>query len=123
MDVIRIEGGEPLRGNIHVSGAKNAALPIFAACLLTDEPCVIENVPDLTDVRFMAEILSHLGARVERLGSNTWSIEAGETKTTAPYHLVRKMRASVCLMGPLLGRMRRAEVSLPRRVRHRTTTH
>ena len=113
MDVIRIEGGEPLRGNAHVSGAKNAALPIFAACLLTDEKCVVENVPDLTDVRFMAEILTHLGVKVERIESNTWSIQAGDTKTTAPYELVRKMRASVCLMGPLLGKMRKAEVSFP----------
>lgn len=113
MDVIRIEGGRPLRGKTHVSGAKNAALPIFAASLLTDEKCVIENVPDLSDIRFMAEILTHLGAQVDRIGSNTWSIQSGDIKTTAPYELVRKMRASVCLMGPLLGKMRKAEVSFP----------
>ncbi len=113
MDVIRIEGRAPLAGTVSVSGAKNSALPIFAATLLTDEPCVIENVPDLSDIRFMAEILEHLGARVERLDPNTWRITAANITECAPYHLVKKMRASVCLLGPLTGRLRRCQLSLP----------
>ncbi|SVE37834.1 uncharacterized protein METZ01_LOCUS490688, partial [marine metagenome] len=98
---------------VHVSGAKNAALPIFAATLLTDEPCFIENVPDLSDLRFMAEILVSLGASVECLGSGSWKIQADRLVPVAPYELVRKMRASICLMGPLVSRCRRAEISLP----------
>ncbi|MCC5790779.1 MAG: UDP-N-acetylglucosamine 1-carboxyvinyltransferase [Opitutales bacterium] len=113
MDVLRIEGGQPLYGEVEVSGAKNACLPLFAACLLTDQECVLENVPDLADVRFMAELLRHLGAKVEKLDAHTWRIEAKHIETRAPYDLVRKMRASVCLMGPLLGRCRQAEISLP----------
>lgn len=113
MDVVRIKGGIPLEGAVTISGAKNAALPIFAATLLTDEPCIIENVPDLTDVHFFAELLQHLGADVEKTDPNTWKITARNLKHRAPYELVRKMRASVCLMGPLVGRLRRAEVSLP----------
>ena len=113
MEVFRIQGGGPLQGDVHASGAKNAALPIFAATLLTDEPCFIENVPDLSDLRFMAEILVSLGASVERLGSGSWKIQADRLDPVAPYELVRKMRASICLMGPLLSRCRRAEISLP----------
>jgi len=113
MDVFRIKGGQPLQGDVTVSGAKNACLPIFAATLLTEEPCIIRNVPDLSDLRFMAEILAALGANVERLDANTWRIEAESVKPRAPYELVRKMRASVCLLGPLVGRLRQAEVSLP----------
>ena len=64
MDVIKIQGGNPLKGKIAVSGAKNSALPIFAATLLTEEPCIIENVPDLSDIRYMAEILVAMGAEV-----------------------------------------------------------
>lgn len=113
MDVVKITGGHPLAGDIAVSGAKNACLPIFAATLLTDEPCVIENVPDLSDVRFMAEILQHMGATVEKTAANTWHICAQAISSKAPYDLVRKMRASICLLGPLVGRVKRAEVSLP----------
>ena len=76
MDVVRIQGGRPLRGQISVSGAKNAALPIFAATLLTEETCVLENVPDLSDVRFMGEILTELGAQVIRLDPHTWQVTA-----------------------------------------------
>ena len=67
MEVFRIRGGVTLRGEVRASGSKNATLPAFAAALLTSEPCVIENVPDLSDIRFMAEILRHLGAEVEKL--------------------------------------------------------
>lgn len=113
MDVIRINGGKSLSGVIPVSGAKNAALPIFAATLLTRETCIIENVPDLSDLRFMAEILKHLGATVERPDPHTWRITAKDINHVAPYELVRRMRASVCLLGPLVGRLRKAKVSLP----------
>ena len=113
MDVMRIEGGNPLSGSIAVSGAKNAALPIFAATLLTEEPCILENVPNLSDIRFMAQILEHLGAEVEQTAPTTWKIAAKEIAHRAPYDLVRKMRASVCLMGPLAGRLKKAEISLP----------
>lgn len=113
MDVLKIQGGAPLRGQVTVGGAKNACLPIFAATLLTEEPCIIENVPDLSDVRFMANILQHLGAEVNEIAPNSWEIKAKDITPFAPYDLVRKMRASVCLMGPLIGRLRQAEVSLP----------
>ena len=113
MEVVRITGGCPLSGSIAVSGAKNACLPIFAATLLTADPCIIENVPNLSDVRFMAEILEHMGAQVQRLDPNTWQIQALHLKPRAPYEQVRKMRASICLLGPLVGRLKRAEVSLP----------
>jgi UDP-N-acetylglucosamine 1-carboxyvinyltransferase len=113
MDVLRIEGGQPLSGEVEVGGAKNAALPIFAATLLTSCPCTIRNVPDLSDTRFMAEILRRLGAEVEDQGDGVWRVTASSIDHTAPYDLVRKMRASVCLMGPLIGRLRKAVVSLP----------
>jgi UDP-N-acetylglucosamine 1-carboxyvinyltransferase len=113
MDVFRVTGGRPLRGTVPAGGAKNAALPLFAAALLTDEPVTLSNVPDLSDVRFMADIIRHLGADVERAAPDTWRITAKKLTNRAPYDLVRKMRASVCLMGPLLGRLRSAIVSLP----------
>jgi UDP-N-acetylglucosamine 1-carboxyvinyltransferase len=113
MDVFRITGGRPLRGTVQAGGAKNAALPLFAAALLADEPVTLANVPDLSDVRFMADILRHLGAEVERPAPGAWRITAKEIGHRAPYDLVRKMRASVCLMGPLVGRLRTAVVSLP----------
>lgn len=113
MDVVRIKGGNPLRGKVKISGAKNAALPIFAATLLTEEPCIIENVPDLSDIRFMGELLAHLGADVEQLDPHTWRVTAKEVAHSAPYELMRKMRASVCLMGPLTGRLKQSVTSLP----------
>jgi len=113
MDVFRVRGTGPLHGSVAVGGAKNAALPIFAATLLTEEPCTIHNVPDLSDVRFMVDILRHLGAEVTEAGEGSWKIRAASVDSTAPYALVRKMRASVCLLGPLVGRLRRAEVSIP----------
>lgn len=113
MDVMRISGGRPLHGTVPVSGSKNAALPIFAATLLTDEPCVIEGVPDLSDLRFMAQILEHLGAEVTQPEPGSYRIHAREIESTAPYDLVRRMRASICLLGPLVGRMRKARISMP----------
>lgn len=113
MDSLHINGGTPLRGEITVGGAKNACLPIFAAALLTEESCIIENVPDLSDIHFMAKILQHLGAEVSQIKPNTWEIKAKNIISRAPYDLVRKMRASICLLGPLVARLRHAEVSLP----------
>jgi len=112
MDKFLIKGGVPLRGSVTISGSKNAALPILAATLLTDEPCVIRRVPDLSDVRFMGEILESLGAQVE-FSSGTIRAQAARIKPHGDYELIRKMRGSVCIMGPLLGRLRRATVSLP----------
>jgi UDP-N-acetylglucosamine 1-carboxyvinyltransferase len=114
MDVFRVNGtGLPLKGTTTIGGAKNAALPLFAATLLTSETCRLEQVPELSDVRFMAGLLRHLGARVEQLDAHTWEVEAASIGHNAPYELVRKMRASVCLLGPLVGRQRQAEMSLP----------
>ena len=108
-----MDGGRRLAGRVRISGAKNAALPAFAAALLTEEEVVLRNVPDLSDVRYMARILGHLGAEVEEGGPGTWRIRGAELRHEAPYELVRKMRASICLLGSLVGRLGRARVSLP----------
>ena len=112
MDKILIHGGHSLSGSIKVSGSKNSSLPILAATLLTREPCVVHGVPDLSDTHYMLQILMHLGAQVER-ASGTVSVTAENVQSVAPYEVVRKMRASVCVMGPLLGRCKEATVSLP----------
>lgn len=113
MDSLLIEGGRPLEGEVSVSGAKNACLPMFAAALLTDEKCVLKNVPDLSDVKFMAEILAAVGAEVENTAKGVWTIRAKDVSPLAPYELVRKMRASICLLGPLSARLKRAQISMP----------
>ncbi|MEI8289500.1 MAG: UDP-N-acetylglucosamine 1-carboxyvinyltransferase [Verrucomicrobiota bacterium] len=112
MESFLIKGGVPLHGEVEISGSKNAALPIMAATLLTDEPCVIRHVPNLSDTRFMAQILASLGAEV-KFRNGTLTIRARKLKGYADYKLVRKMRGSICLMGPLLGRLRQARISLP----------
>src|ERR1700719_3151682 len=112
MDKIRIHGGRPLRGSIKVSGSKNSALPILAATWRTKEPCTLRRVPDLSDTNYMLQILKHLGAEVER-ASGTVTIAAAKIDSIAPYDVVRRMRASVCVLGPLLGRCKEATVSLP----------
>ncbi len=112
MDSLLIKGGVPLHGEVTISGAKNAVLPIMAATLLTSEACVIHRVPDLSDVKFMGEILTSLGADVSFKGG-TLRVQARKIKDVGDYDLIRKMRGSVCIMGPLLGRLRRATVSLP----------
>src|SRR5438128_10282573 len=112
MDKIRIHVGHPLSGSIKVSGSKNSSLPILAATLLTREPCIVHRVPDLSDTHYMLQILMHLGAQVER-ASGTVSVTAENVQSVAPYEVVRKMRASVCVMGPLLDRCKQATVSLP----------
>ena len=112
MDKILVHGGHALSGSVKISGSKNSALPILAATLLTKEPCVIHHVPDLSDIHYMLQILSHLGAQVER-ASGVVTVQAEKIITEAPYEIVRKMRASVCVLGPLLGREKEATVSLP----------
>src|SRR6185369_3821140 len=102
----------PLRGEVTISGAKNAVLPIMAATLLTKEPCVIHHVPDLSDVRFMAQILKWLGAEVH-LEKGSIRVQAKKIKGSGDYDLIRKMRGSICIMGPLLARLHKATVSLP----------
>jgi UDP-N-acetylglucosamine 1-carboxyvinyltransferase len=112
MDKILVHGGYPLSGSIKVSGSKNSSLPILAATLLTRETCVIHGVPDLSDTHYMLQILTHLGAQVER-ASGTVSVTADKIHSVAPYDVVRKMRASVCVLGPSLGRCKEATVALP----------
>ena len=112
MDKILIHGGHKLSGSIKVSGSKNSSLPILAATLLTRESCVVHGVPDLSDTHYMLQILTYLGAQVER-ASGTVSVTAEKIHSVAPYDVVRKMRASVCILGPSLGRCKDATVALP----------
>ena len=112
MDKILVHGGNSLAGSIKISGSKNSALPILAATLLTREPCTIYRVPDLSDTHYMLQILTHLGAQVER-ASGIVTVTADKVQSVAPYDVVRKMRASVGVLGPLLGRCKEATVSLP----------
>jgi UDP-N-acetylglucosamine 1-carboxyvinyltransferase len=122
MDRIYIRGGRPLKGKIHIYGAKNAALPLMAASLLTDGTLVLSNLPHLADISTMAHLLAELGVEITMNGGapgrgNSGRVLALTAKTTsattAPYDLVRKMRASVLVLGPLLARRGRARVSLP----------
>ena len=92
---------------------RRTPLYLFAAALLSPEESVLENVPDLSDIRFMAEILTELGAEIERLDQTTWKIKPESIVHYAPYELVRKMRASVCLLGLPTARLRRAEIPMP----------
>lgn len=113
MDKLEIWGGKKLEGSVTLSGSKNAVLPIMAATLLTDEDCIIENVPHLLDVQTMVKILEVLGKDVDFQG-HTLIIKARSNKSyVAPYRLVRTMRASFCVLGPLLAKRKKAKVSLP----------
>jgi UDP-N-acetylglucosamine 1-carboxyvinyltransferase len=112
MDKLVVHGGATLRGSINISGSKNASLPILAAALLTGDDCIIRRVPDVSDTNYMIQILSALGANVER-SSGTVRISCADIIDEAPYELVRRMRASICVMGPLLARKGRCVVSLP----------
>jgi len=114
MDMFVIEGGARLRGQVSISGSKNAALPIMAACLLTEEECILEHVPDLADVRHLMDLLSTLGAKVWRDEAQSLHIKVEDASCClADYESVRRMRASICVLGPLLARRGRAEVSMP----------
>jgi UDP-N-acetylglucosamine 1-carboxyvinyltransferase len=127
VDAIKIQGGVPLNGEIVIGGAKNAALPLMAATLLTDQPLTLINMPELVDISTMGNLLRQHGARIDQsaLAPGAGEGEAGATgrsmtltseritSVTAPYDLVRRMRASVLVLGPLLARMGEAKVSLP----------
>ena len=114
MDRIRIRGGRPLRGAIPIGGAKNAALPLMAAALLTDGPLVLTNAPALEDVRTMRHLLAHHGLEAAHdTAARTLTLSGTATCLEAPYDLVRRMRASVLVLGPLLARFGEAKVSLP----------
>ncbi|MFL6564008.1 MAG: UDP-N-acetylglucosamine 1-carboxyvinyltransferase [Burkholderiales bacterium] len=113
MDKLRISGGGPLEGEVTISGAKNAALPIMCAALLTTKPLSLSNVPRLMDVSTMARPMARMGVAVDR-GADTLQLSAAKiSDPTAPYDLVKTMRASVLVLGPLLARCGRAKVSLP----------
>jgi len=109
-----ISGGKKLKGSVEIAGAKNSALSIMAATLLTKELCILRNVPRLTDVDIMAEVIRRLGVKVEWRGEDTLHIDSNSFNNyEAPYDLVKKMRASFLVMGPLLARLKRAKISLP----------
>lgn len=113
MSTIVIEGGKPLRGTVKISSAKNAVLPVIAASLLTESECIIEDAPELEDVKVMTEVLNALGAKAQGAGDSIKINAATIDSFEAPYDLVRKMRASFLVMGPLLARKGRARISMP----------
>jgi UDP-N-acetylglucosamine 1-carboxyvinyltransferase len=113
MDKILVEGGHTLRGDVNISGAKNAALPILVSALLTDGWNEFSNVPGLKDIESTSQLLRHLGAAVESTEDTVRINAAGLNNPEAPYELVRKMRASILVLGPLVARLKRARVSLP----------
>ncbi len=112
MDKIVVRGGKPLHGNVTISGAKNAALPVLTAALLTEETCTFSNIPDLVDIQTTYKLLRNMGVEIE--GNGTIQISAEKiTNSEAPYDLVKTMRASILVLGPLVARMGKARVSLP----------
>ncbi|MEA3279900.1 MAG: UDP-N-acetylglucosamine 1-carboxyvinyltransferase, partial [Thermodesulfobacteriota bacterium] len=113
MDKIVVEGGASLKGEVKISGSKNAALPILVSSLLADGWNTYSNVPDLRDIKSIGQLLSYLGAKVETDGSTVRIDAGGLCKSEAPYDLVRKMRASILVLGPLVARLKKARVSLP----------
>ncbi len=114
MESLIIQGGNRLKGTIPVSGAKNAALPIMAACILCEGETILHNVPDLRDVRQMCVLLNRLGVETERDKSGALHLRAeDEMNCHAEYELVSKMRASICVLGPLLAKRRKAQISMP----------
>ena len=116
MDKLLIRGGRPLKGEVQISGAKNAALPQLCAALLSAEPLTLHNVPQLQDVATMLKLLRHMGARAERVGSRIDEVAIDASRIAlpeAPYELVKTMRATIMVLGPLLARFGRARVSLP----------
>ncbi len=114
MELFEIAGGSRLKGTVQISGAKNAALPILAACILCEDEVVLHNVPDLADVRSMLTLLQRLGVMSERKEDGSLHVRVeDEMNCHAEYELVSKMRASVCVMGPLLAKRKRAQVAMP----------
>ena len=110
MEKLVIEGGRKLKGEVRVSGSKNTTLPILAATLLTDDPCVIRNVPRLRDTMTMVKLLRSLGKNVE-FNKNVVSVSGRTSNPVAEYKLVSTMRGSFCVMGPLLAKLKTAQVS------------
>lgn len=114
MDAFKVIGGKPLHGEVTISGAKNAALPILMSALLSKTPIVFSNVPKLNDILTTVKLLGQLGAKTQWLAEDKLEIDASNiTQCCAPYDLVKTMRASILVLGPLLARMGHAEVSLP----------
>ena len=113
MDALVIRGGRKLQGRVEISGAKNAALPVMAATLLAPGVHILRNVPLLSDTRTMANVLEVLGARITFAGHTCTIDTTNATGVEAPYDLVRTMRASIYVLGPLLARWGAARVSLP----------
>jgi len=113
MDKFRIQGGRPLEGEIAVSGSKNSALPALAACLLTEEPVKLNRIPPVRDIRTMEKLLEHSGARVETKDGVVTVCAAKLARPEAPYDVVKTMRASSLVLGPLVARTGRARVSMP----------
>nr|WP_314520780.1 UDP-N-acetylglucosamine 1-carboxyvinyltransferase [uncultured Campylobacter sp.] len=114
MHYLRINGGKKLSGSVKISGAKNAALPLIALSILSKNEVVIKNLPAVSDIHTLIQLLSNLGAKCEFLDANTVKIDPREVNSTkAIYDIVRKMRASILVLGPLLARFRHCEVSLP----------
>lgn len=113
MEKLIITGGNRLTGTVKISGAKNAVLPIIAASLLGTSPSTLEEIPDLEDVRTFTHVLEHLGVETQREADSLFIDSSNITSCDAPYELVRKMRASFLVMGPLLARRGSAKISLP----------
>src|SRR5690606_2629661 len=113
MDKLRIAGGRPLRGEVEIAGAKNAALPILCAALLAADAVELSNVPRLHDVATTLRLLGRLGAVAERSGASVCVDASRVDSVEAPYELVKTMRASILVLGPLLARLGEARVSLP----------
>ncbi len=114
MEKLVIRGGKKLSGTVKISGAKNAVLPIIAASILGTTPSILQDIPDLEDVRTVSEVLGHLGVQVQRIEPNTLRVDSTNvTSCEAPYELVRRMRASFLVMGSLLARKGEAKISLP----------
>ena len=114
MDKLLIEGGSPLKGEVAISGAKNAALPILCAALLSKEPLHLTNLPDLNDVRTMLKLLAQMGVKVHRESANSVTLDGSAIDNpVAPYEMVKTMRAAILVLGPLVARVGDARVSLP----------
>src|ERR1043165_450677 len=112
MDAFRILGGSRLTGRIPVDGSKNASLPLMAAALLADEPVTLRRIPDLSDIRNMSGLLGELGCEVESNNGTLRLSNTDQSLTHARYEIVKTMRASICVLGPLLAKRKRAQVSM-----------
>ena len=114
MEKFLVEGGGPLKGEVVISGAKNAAVAIIPAVILAEGPCVLENIPNISDVSYLFKILQELGAKIRILNKTTVEVDASVIREpVVPYELTKNMRASYYFIGSLLGRYRRAEVAMP----------